>query len=323
MRMNMEWRHAVVRTAEEVAVGVRLVEFDVEGPLAPFDPGSHTHIAVTIDGARAIRTYTCVPAPANRIAIAVKLHPNSRGGSRFVWSLKPGSTVELTVPENRFELSWRADRYLLIAGGIGVTPIYGMAQRLAAAGQDLRMIYGGVSRAVMPFVDELGGLLGERIELFPADEGRSFDLAAEIAALPKDGEAYVCGPLGLLEAVKTLWRVSGRPVSRLRYEVFGDNGRYAETSFEVSVLNRGVTITVPPDQSLLNALIGAGVEMIYDCQRGECGLCAVRIVETDSDVDHRDVFFDEDEKNENHRMCACVSRLTGGSAVIDIGYRTE
>jgi vanillate O-demethylase ferredoxin subunit len=227
----------------------------------------------------------------------------------------------MTLPENRFELSWRASHYLLIAGGIGVTPIYGMARTLAAAGQGLRMIYGGASRSVMPFCDELADLLGDKIELFPADEGRSFDLVAETAALPENGEAYVCGPLGLLEAVKRIWLESGRPVSRLRYEVFGDNGKFAEKPFQVSVLNCGIDVTVQSDQSLLDALIGAGVEMIYDCQRGECGLCAVRIVEKDGEVDHRDVFFSDEKKSENLHMCACVSRLTGGSAVIDIGYR--
>jgi vanillate O-demethylase ferredoxin subunit len=319
--MNTEWRRGHVRSIEEIAEGVRRVEFELDGALPPFDPGSHTNIIVTINGERAIRTYTCVSAAPNCLAIAVKLHPNSRGGSRFVWSLAVGDSVEMTVPENRFELSWRAGRYLLIAGGIGVTPIYGMARALSVAGQPLRMIYGAASRAAMPFAHELSDLLGDAIAFFPADEGRTFDLAQEIAALSEDGEAYVCGPLGLLETVKRLWLESGRPVSRLRFEVFGDNGKFAEAPFEVSVLNRGIDLIVRPDQSLLDALVGAGVDMIYDCQRGECGLCAVRIVEKHGEVDHRDVFFSDEEKAENHRMCACVSRLTGGSAVIDIGYR--
>jgi len=321
MRTNTEWRQARVRSAMEIAEGVRRVEFELQGQIPVLDPGSHTNIAVAIDGVRAIRTYTCVPAGPNCLAIAVKLHPNSRGGSRFIWSLQPGDTVEITVPENRFELSWRASHYLLIAGGIGVTPIYGMARALTAAKQNLRMVYGAASRSVMPFAAELTALLDDKIEFFPADEGLNLDISAEIARLPEDGEAYVCGPLGLLDAVKRLWLASGRPVSRLRYEVFGDNGRFAETPFEVSVLNRDIDILVRPDQSLLDALIGAGVDMVYDCQRGECGLCAVRIIDKSGDVDHRDVFFSDAEKGENHQMCACVSRLTGGKAVIDIGYR--
>lgn len=321
MRMNIDWRKASVIAATRIAEDVLMVEFVVEGALPAFDPGSHANIRVTIDGQGAIRTYTCIPTGQGRLAIAVKLHANSRGGSRFIWSLCVGDAVEMTVPENRFELSWRAPTYLLMAGGIGITPIYGMARALAARGQQVRLLYGAQSLAVMPFVAEMRVLLGERLELFCANEGQFIDLAREIAGLPADGELYVCGPLGMLDAVKLAWAEAGRPVSRLRYEVFGDNGKFAEASFEVSIANRNMTVAVRPDQSLLDALVEAGVDMIYDCQRGECGLCAVKILELDGGVDHRDVFFSDEEKIGNHRMCTCVSRLTGGRAVIDTGYR--
>jgi len=125
----------------------------------------------------------------------------------------------------------------------------------------------------------------------------------------------------MLEAAKAAWAASGRPISRLRYEVFGDSGLFAEKSFTVDVLNRDISIPVRSDQTLLEALLGAGVDMIYDCQRGECGLCAVTIVEKDAAIDHRDVFLSSEEKAENHRMCSCVSRFSEGHAVIDIGYR--
>jgi vanillate O-demethylase ferredoxin subunit len=103
--------------------------------------------------------------------------------------------------------------------------------------------------------------------------------------------------------------------------VFGDSGLHIERPFTVDVLNRDLSVPVRPDQTLLEALMGAGVEMIYDCQRGECGLCAVTVLEREGGIDHRDVFFSPEEKGENHRMCACVSRLTGGRALIDVGYR--
>ncbi len=321
MRNATDWRTARVAHIDEPAADVRRVVFDVTGGVPPFDPGSHTNIRVTIGGQGAIRTYTCLPAGRDQIAIAVKLHPQSRGGSRFIWSLMPGQEVELTAPENRFELSWRAPEYLLLAGGIGITPIYGMAQALAARGQKVRMHYGAQSRAAMPFVEDLQALLGDRLTLHAADQGQFIDLDAVIAELPPSGEAYVCGPLGMLEAVKAAWARAGRPISRLRYEVFGDNGKFAELPFEVSVMNTGISVTVRPDQTLLGALQEAGVEMIYDCQRGECGLCAVGLVTREGEIDHRDVFFSEEEKREGHRMCSCVSRLVGGCAVIDIGYR--
>ncbi|NMA98156.1 MAG: oxidoreductase, partial [Phyllobacteriaceae bacterium] len=301
MRNRVEWRDARVADIVQIADDVRQITFAVDGAVPRFDPGSHSNFRVEIDGQVANRTYTVVPAPCGHIAVAVKLHPQSRGGSRFMWSLETGQAVRLTLPENRFELSWRAGHYLLLAGGIGITPIYGMARALAARGASLRVVYGARSRGLMAFADELSGLLGDRLVLRDNSLGEHTDLAAEFAQLPDDAECYLCGPIGMLEAAKSAWAAAGRPVSRLRYEVFGDSGLFAEKSFSVDILNRDITVSVRSDQTLLDALLGAGVDMIYDCQRGECGLCAVKVLEKDGEIDHRDVFFSAEEKAENHR----------------------
>jgi vanillate O-demethylase ferredoxin subunit len=321
MRNRAEWRDARVAEITQVAEDVRRIDFAVDGPVPPFDPGSHSNFRVVTNAGTTNRTYTVLPAAPGHISVAVKLHPQSRGGSRFMWSLAEGDAIRLTLPENRFELNWRASHYLLLAGGIGITPIYGMARALAARGASLRMVYAARSRSLMAFADELTELLGDRLSLRDNSVGQQIDLAAEFAALPADAECYLCGPIGMLEAAKAAWIASGRPISRLRYEVFGDSGLFAEQTFTVDVLNRDLAVSVAPDQTLLEALIGAGVDMIYDCQRGECGLCAVSVLEVDSQIDHRDVFFGAEEKAEGHRMCSCVSRLNGGRAVIDVGYR--
>lgn len=321
MRNRVEWRDASVAEITQVADDVRRIDFAVEGRMPQFDPGSHSNFRVSINGGSANRTYTVLPAAQGHIAVAVKLHPQSRGGSRFMWGLEKGQAMRLTLPENRFELNWRTRHYLLLAGGIGITPIYGMARALAARGASLRLVYSARSRGLMAFVDELQLLLGDRLSLRDNSLGQHVDLAAEFAALPPDGECYLCGPIGMLEAAKAAWTEAGRPISRLRYEVFGDSGLFAEQTFTVDVLNRGISVSVAPDQTLLEALLGAGVDMIYDCQRGECGLCAVSVLEVEKEIDHRDVFFGAEEKAEGHRMCSCVSRLNGGRAVIDVGYR--
>lgn len=321
MRNRIQWRDARVSQIRPVADDVRFIEFAVEGGVPRFDPGSHTNIKVRIAGEETVRTYTVVPSRPGHMAVAVKLHPQSRGGSRYMWELAEGDAVRLTLPENRFELSWRAGHYLLIAGGIGITPIYGMARALAARGASLRLVFGAREAGLMAFREELQTLLGDRLQLCDNSLGQMIDLAAEFAALPADAECYLCGPIGMLEAAKAAWAEAGRPASRLRYEVFGDSGLFTEQAFEVDVLNRGTKVRVRPYQTLLEALIDSGVDMIYDCQRGECGLCAVRIVDHDAPIDHRDVFFSPEEKAENHRMCACVSRLTSGTAVIDVGFR--
>ncbi|MBU2329758.1 MAG: PDR/VanB family oxidoreductase [Alphaproteobacteria bacterium] len=323
MRSKLEWRPARVIQIETPAEDVRAVTFAVEGLRSAFDPGSHTNIKVVIRGEPAIRTYTVLPSAPGTLKIAVKLHPNSRGGSAFVWGMAIGDQTEMTEPENRFELSWRASRYLLIAGGIGITPIYGMAKALVGRGQSVGLIYGAKSRAQMAFADELGELLGDELEAYIQDEGRTFDLATEFAALPADGEAYICGPHGLLEAARNAWRESGRSMSRLRFEVFGDSGRFAEQPFSVTIPQYGRTVEVRADQTMLDALTEAGIDMVYDCRRGECGLCAVNIVDASAPLDHRDVFFSPEERHEGEKMCACVSRAVGGNVTIDTGYRLE
>jgi ferredoxin-NADP reductase len=282
MKNDAIWLDAVVITAQDIADGVRRIEFAGATPLPAFDPGSHIAIRTSIATGHAIRTYSCLPdAAPGHVAVGVKLHPNSRGGSRFMFGLRAGEEVRITTPENRFELSWRAPDYLLLAGGIGVTPIFAMAQALTARGADVRMEYGGQNLAAMPFIE----------------------------------------PLPMLEAAKRAWAKAGRPVSRLRYEVFGDTGRFTEAPFTVSVTGYPGQVTVPPDRSLLDALSDAGIPMIHDCRRGECGLCAVEVLSHDGEIDHRDVFLSEAEKAEGKRLCACVSRIAGGHAVIDTGYR--
>jgi vanillate O-demethylase ferredoxin subunit len=116
MRSQMIWRDAQLASATVIADDVRLLTFDVDGAVPAFDPGSHINIRVPIDGRPAIRTYTAIPAAPGQLAVAVKLHPHSRGGSRRMWAMNEGERVQMTLPENRFELSWRAPHYLLIAG---------------------------------------------------------------------------------------------------------------------------------------------------------------------------------------------------------------
>lgn len=321
MKGKHAWRDGIVTRTERIAEGVRLIELAVTGEIPPFEPGCHTTIEVDIGGNKAERSYTCIPATHGTIRVAVKSHEKSRGGSRFMWALKEGARVRLTSPENRFELSWRAPAYLLVAGGIGITPIVGMAKALVERGRDVRLAYSGRMRASMAFADELQDLMGERVQLFETSIGKRLDLRAEIAALAADGELYICGPIGLLNDARAEWARSGRSASRFRFEVFGDSGEMPQMPFRIEVANSDICIDVAADQSMLDALTAAGVDMIWDCLRGECGLCAVDIIELEGNIDHRDVFLSGEEKDERRRLCTCVSRLAGGRAVIDTGYR--
>lgn len=321
MKGRHDWREAVVTMAEDAADEVRLITFDVAGEPRAFEPGSHVTLALPLGNACIERSYSCLPPPAGTIRIAVKHHKKSRGGSHFMHKLKAGDRLRMTAPENRFELSWRAPAYLLVAGGIGITPILGMAEALMRRGQPVRLAYGGRQRAGMPFVARIGELMGAQAEFFAGEEGRRIDLASEFSALPPDGEAYICGPLSMLNEAKTVWAAQDRPPGRLRFEVFGDTGEKPEMPFSVAIAGSRIHVDVAADETLLDALTRAGIEMIWDCRRGECGLCAVDIVSLAGEVDHRDVFFSQEEKEACAKMCTCVSRIFEGSAVIDTGYR--
>jgi vanillate O-demethylase ferredoxin subunit len=196
-----------------------------------------------------------------------------------------------------------------------------MATALAEAGANLRVVYGARSRSDLAFADDLSVLLGDRLRLVPDDEGRRIDVAGEIAALHPEGELYMCGPIGMMEAVKRVWAASGRPVDHLRFETFGNSGRYATLPFTVKIPRLGLEIEVPSNRSMLEAIEAAGVAMIHDCKRGECGLCALPIIETAGVVDHRDVFFSDEEKSSNAKLCTCVSRVAGGSISVDTADR--
>jgi ferredoxin-NADP reductase len=324
MRAESTWTDAVVRAARDVTPNIRQIEFaPVDAPTV-WTPGSHIDIGVVIDGRADTRSYSLVGEPdAGCYRVAVKREEQSRGGSRFMWSLKPGSRLSVSAPKNLFELQVGRSEYLLVAGGIGITPIVGMAQVLARRAEKFRLHYCGRSRREMAFLPELSERFGDRLEIFATDEGHRMSVTEAIAGLARDAELYLCGPMRLLDAARQAWAAAGRPATSLRCETFANSGRHAPEPFWVRVPGHGVEIVVPENKTMLDALNAAGVEVMWDCLRGECGLCAVDIVAVDGGIDHRDVFLSDHQKQENAKLCTCVSRAFGGGVVIDTGYRPD
>jgi ferredoxin-NADP reductase len=313
---------ARLHATRDLAPDVRLFEIE---PLSGFvtpTPGSHIRIMVEIGGRLDIRHYSVVgPCRDRRYRIAVKRHADSRGGSAYMWSLVEGARLTISTPANHFVLNYGRPDYLLLAGGIGITPIYSMALALAEAQARFRLLYACRRAGDLALADELRDRLGDRFAVVLDEQGERIDLAAEIARLHPDGELYVCGPVGLLDATRAEWGAQGRATDRLRFETFGNSGRFASENFSVRVPHLERTIEVPPNQTMLDALEAAGIDVISDCRRGECGLCAVTILETTGVIDHRDVFFSDEEHQTNAKLCACVSRVAGGSVTIDTGAR--
>jgi vanillate O-demethylase ferredoxin subunit len=314
---------ARVRAARPVADAVRLLEIEPEGGPRPYPTGAHLDVAVTVGELPDVRSYSLVgEGPADgAYRIAVKRLPDSRGGSRFMHTLAEGDPIEVSAPQSHFEIQYGRPEYLLVAGGIGITPMVGMADALARHERPFRLLYAGRSSAAMPFAAELSEQLGERLELFCSDDGTRLDLATEIARLHPEGDLYVCGPLRLMDAVRAEWAAQGRPAARLRFETFGSSGRLPTEPFDVHVRELGRDVRVPGDRTMLEALRAAGVEVMWDCLRGECGLCMVDVIEAEGRLDHRDVFLSEDEQALGTKLCACVSRAAGGAVTVDTGFR--
>jgi len=318
----LRWIDARLVARKNVAPDVRQFEFAPEGvDWKPFLPGSHINISVLIDGLPDHRSYSLVGSGEGTYKIAVKHSDKSRGGSRYMWSLQEGARLKITEPHNLFSLDFGKPDYLLVAGGIGITPIISMTEALKRTGHNYRLAFANRRRASVPFHDELVALHGDRLDLYISEEGRRVDIAKEIATLAPEGQLYLCGPMGLIDEAKAAWKASGRLRTNLRFETFGTTGHHAPEPFVVKIPRLGREIPVAANETMLHALAKAGIDVMSDCERGECGLCAIDVIACDSEIDHRDVFFNEEQRRANDKICACVSRAIGGSITVETAYR--
>lgn len=315
-----------MRGVHDVASDVRMIEIEPAAEASAYPTGAHLDIAVVVDELPDIRSYSLVgERPVDgAYRIAVKEIDDSRGGSKFVRALEPGAEIEVSQPQSHFELQYGRPDYLFVAGGIGITPLVGMAHALERHGKPFRLLYAARTREQMPFVDELAELLGDRLELFVSSEGSRLDLAAEIDKLDAEGELYLCGPLRLRDAAGKAWSEKERNPDRLQFETFASGGRFAPEEFVVRLHDQdGSEIRVRKNRTLLDALKDHGVEMMWDCLRGECGLCACQVLEVEGELDHRDVFLSEEQQREGDTIISCVSRAVGGAIAIDTGFRPD
>lgn len=329
MQTETEWSEARIEALRDLSPTVREFSLRPAGGTRPWTVGSHLRVQLSIDGREAIRSYSLVGLPQRShddglYRIAVKRVDPSRGGSRHMWRLAVGATLPIAGPDNHFLLPLESPHTLLVAGGIGITPMLGMALTLATRPAPLRMLYAARSRDELVYAGELQAALGERLAAFVDSEGRRIALADEIAALPRGAQMLVCGPAPLLQAAQQAWADAGRPPAGLRFETFGSGGLKGAEPFWVQVAGLGERrLEVPADRSLLQVLADNGIDAMSDCERGECGLCTLDVVSLQGEIDHRDVFLSAEEKHENRRLCACVSRVRGGGVVVDTGYRAD
>jgi ferredoxin-NADP reductase len=288
------------------------------GPLPSWTPGAHIDVLLDSDDGDLIRQYSLCGHPAERGAwqIAVLREPGGRGGSAYIHDhLREGATVRVRGPRNNFPLR-PAARHLFIAGGVGITPILPMVEAAEAAGADWRLLYGGRTRASMAFLDRLAPH-GDRVLIRPQDEYGLLDLAAHLGEPEESTLVHACGPEPLLQAVQE--QCAGWPPGTLGVERFAPT-RTAEPgptgAFELELARSGLTLTVPPDRSVLETVEAAGVTVDFSCREGTCGTCETDVL--DGRPDHRDSLLTEDERAAGDTMLICVSRSCGPRLVLDL-----
>ncbi|HTY27218.1 MAG TPA: PDR/VanB family oxidoreductase [Mycobacterium sp.] len=308
----------LVQKAEVVAEDVvALTLVSPAGETLPsWSPGAHIDLVLADD---LVRQYSLCGSPGDETAwrIGVLRTPDSRGGSQRVHdTLTEGATVAIRGPRNHFQLV-AASNYLFIAGGIGITPILPMIAQAEAAGADWRLLYGGRHRASMAFLPELARY-GDKVTVVPQDEAGFLDLDAALGTPQAGTLVYCCGPEGLLSAVET--KCASWPTGSLHLERFAakpqETSAVADETFELVLRQTGVTVTVRPDQSVFQAALEAGANVLGSCMEGVCGTCETEVVE--GDVDHRDSVLNDDERASNEFMMICVSRCKSKRLVLDI-----
>ena len=311
----------VVRRRSAPAKDVVLLDLsDPDGEQLPsWEPGAHVDLLL---GEGLTRQYSLCGDPNDRgiWRVGVLLDPNSRGGSRLVHErLLEGATVRVRGPRNHFPLV-DARRYRFIAGGIGITPIYAMVQKLQRTGSEWALLYGGRSKASMAFAQELVERYPDRVTVWPQDEKGFLDLDSYLRDPDEDTLVYSCGPEGLLSAVETscaLW-----PDGTLHTERFAVKTPTAEEvvpaleNFEVVCQRSGVTLAVSRQESILDVLEEAGVPIMASCYEGVCGTCEARIIE--GVPDHRDSVLSAAERDTSDVMMVCVSRSRTERLVLDL-----
>jgi len=314
-----------VRVARKAVEATNICTFELVGvdgaALPSFSAGSH--VDVYLPGGLTRQYSLCNdPAETHRYLIAVLRDPASRGGSEAMHQqVQEGQVLQISAPKNHFGLVHDARRSLLLAGGIGVTPILCMAERLAMTGGDFAMHYCTRSRDRAAFLQRItASRYAPRVQLH-FDDGAA-DQKLDLAALLADQQAgvhlYVCGPKGFMDAVLVTAREKGWPESQLHYEFFGAEVARSDSDagFEVQLASSGRVIAVASDQTVTQALSAAGVEVLTSCEQGVCGTCLTRVL---SGVpDHKDMYLTPEEQAANDQFTPCCSRAKTARLVLDL-----
>ncbi|MGF6641049.1 PDR/VanB family oxidoreductase [Paraburkholderia sp. MM6662-R1] len=320
--MNMTDSTLMVRVAarRDEADGIAGFEFvDIDGrDLPPFEAGAH--IDVYVPGGP-VRQYSLCNASRerHRYQIAVLRAADSRGGSqRMHDAVNEGDAIHIGVPRNHFPLARHDAKPLLLAGGIGVTPILCMAEQLAAMGAAFEMRYCARSKSRAAFVERIAASSwADNVQYHFDDAHGMLDLNALLTDAGADRHLYVCGPQGFMNAVLDTARSLGWSDERLHYEYFAAAQPSGDgASFDVRLARSDRVVSIAADCTVTQALAAAGVDVPVSCEQGICGTCVTRVLE--GEPDHRDLFLSPEEQARNDQFLPCCSRAKSRVLVLDL-----
>lgn len=282
--------------------------------LPAFSGGSHVIVRMQEGEQTYSNAYSLMSDPRDRRSyqLGVRREEQSKGGSAFLHEqVEVGSELTISTPNNLFALDPAAGHHVLIAGGIGITPLIPMAARARSLGIDYVLHYCGRTRAAMAYADKLRALHGDRLVMHVSEEGTRADVGTLLPTPDAGTIIHACGPQRLLDALEQA--CAGWPSGALRVEHFhaaaGRPDPALEHAFEAELRDSGLVVQVRADQTLLEALRGVNIDVQSDCGEGLCGSCEVAVI--DGSVDHRDLVLTRAERQENRRMMACCSRAAG------------
>lgn len=322
--------NVTVAAARELTPRIRELVLQTKdgSPLPAYGPGAHIDVEVTLDGgAQEIRAYSIIGGtatgddPPDIYRIAVERHADGAGGSRFLCDKTAvGSTLGISAARNNFALETHPANRLLIAGGIGIAPIYAMARRLKRQGLAFTLAYVARDLDQMAYRAEIAALTGgQAIFHEEASAATPLDVKPLVKKLAYPAEVYVCGSYALNQAVVAAASAAGLSRLQIHEQCFAPPPVVLpeNTAFEVLLRRSGIEFHVPADASILETMLMNGHTPKFYCGRGECGICPMTVVSADGPIEHRDHILKPEEKTQGKKMCICVSRIKGTRLILD------
>lgn len=310
----------IVSEVEDVTPLIRRFRLtDPTGERLPgFSGGSHVILLIEKGDVTFRNPYSIMSTPFDTryYDIAISRQDGGRGGSRRMHkAVKEGTRLEISYPANQFPLDTLARKHILVAGGVGLTPMLSQLKELELGKAPFELHYAVRSRDHLGLHKFLSQTTQAAAHLYPEDETGRIDFAAVLSDQPLGSHLYVCGPRGMLDAALRVAREKGWPESHIHFELF--NQQTSGEPFTATFVRSGKTVAVPPELSLLEAAESAGISIPFLCRGGACGYCETEVLQVDGEIIHGDIWLSEEDKHLNRKIMPCVSRARCTRLVLD------